>query len=116
MFSIMAEAMAPTPGKLDKMIRHIVFFKFRPQTVERDKETLAGKLEALKDSISLIRKLQVGTDLGGKPNSYDMALDATFDSMEDVEAYAVHPEHVKVLDTIARICEATAKVDYESED
>ncbi|MDH5509005.1 MAG: Dabb family protein [Nitrospinota bacterium] len=98
------------------MIRHIVFFKFKPETGERDKESLAGKLESLKDSIDKIRSLKVGLDVGNKPNSYDMALDTTFDSMADVDAYSKHPEHVKVLDTIAGICQTTAKVDYESED
>jgi len=98
------------------MIRHIVFFKFKPETGERDRESLAGKLESLKDSIDKVRTLKVGMDVGNKSNSYDLALDATFDSMADVEAYAAHPEHVKVLDVVARLCQATAKVDYESED
>jgi len=98
------------------MIRHIVLFKYKADVTDRQKETLAYELESLANSISTIKSLQVGLDVGAKNNSYDLALNTLFDSVEDVEAYAAHPAHIKVLDTIGQLCQSTVKVDYETED
>ena len=95
------------------MIRHIVLFKFKSQASQDERSALAAQLESLKQEIGNIRSLKVAWDVGKKPNSYDLALDSTFDTMEDVEEYAVHPSHVKVLETVKQVCESTVKVDYE---
>ena len=95
------------------MIRHIVFFRFK-ENVDRDSiEEFASALLALKGTISQVKEIAVAFDVGGKNNSYDLVLNTLFDSMNDVETYAVHPEHVKVLDSVRRLCADTAKVDYE---
>ena len=44
----------------------------------------------------------------------NIALTATFDSMEDLETYRVHPEHVKVAEHIKEASIRIASVDYES--
>ena len=80
-----------------------------------DIETLKGELAGLEREIDLVRRIEVAEDVGRKANSYDLALNTLFDSMEDVEKYAVHPAHLKVLDTIKRMCESTVKVDYQTE-
>ncbi len=95
------------------MIRHIVFFKFKSETTEEEKNKLINELKTLKDKISLVKRLEVGTDVGRKPNSFDLALNTDFNSWEDVESYAVHPDHVKVVEFIKQVCENTCKVDYE---
>ena len=95
------------------MVRHIVLFKFKGDAAEDDRKGLIEALRGLKDRISVVRELEVGEDIGGKPNSYDIALNSVFDNFEDVEAYAVHPEHVKVVDMVRERCEASVKVDFE---
>lgn len=97
------------------MIRHIVFFKFKSSATQEDVTSLTGKLRGLASEIGWIRSIEVAKDIGGKTNSYDLALNTLFDSMEDVERYAIHPEHVKVLDMVKRVCESTVKIDYISE-
>jgi hypothetical protein len=44
---------------------------------------------------------------------YDLALISEFNSMKDLKAYAVHPEHVKAGTGIREILEKRACVDYE---
>ncbi|MDH3974338.1 MAG: Dabb family protein [Deltaproteobacteria bacterium] len=95
------------------MIRHIVFFKFKESTSNDEREKLISALEGLKDKIEVVRELIVGRDIGNKPNSCHIALDSTFETFDDVEAYAVHPDHMEVVKMVKEVCESSLKVDYE---
>ena len=100
------------------MIKHLVLFKLADEAEENTKEKNAllikEKLEALKNVIPVIRKIEVlinHTD--ASPDNYDVILDSEFDSLEDVKIYAVHPEHVKVGEFISKVRTARAAIDYE---
>ncbi len=95
------------------MIRHIVFFKFKPEITEEQKNKLVEDLKTLKKKILLIQRLEVGFDIGKKPNSFDLALNTDFNTWEDVEKYSIHPDHITVVESIKQICEDVCKVDYE---
>ncbi len=95
------------------MIRHIVLFKFRDGVEKPQKDSLAQALKALTEKIDYIREMEVGFDVAGKHNSYDLGLNSTFDSLEDVERYAVHPDHIKVVDMVRELCASSVKVDFE---
>lgn len=95
------------------MITHIVMFRLRedckgeiPRVVER--------LNALNGKIPQLRGLQAGADVLHSPRSYDLALVAQFDSLEDLNAYQVHPAHVEVANYIGTVRESAVAVDYES--
>jgi hypothetical protein len=98
------------------MIRHIVFFKFKPEIAEEQKNKLVEDLKTLKKKIPLIQRLEVEFDIGKKPNSYDLALNTDFNTWEDVEKYSIHPDHVTVVVFIKQICEDVCKIDYEVND
>ncbi len=95
------------------MIRHIVLFRFNPSASSKDRAALIDALRGLKDKIELVKELEVGEDVGGKPNSYDIVLNSVFETFDDVEAYAVHPDHVEVVNMVRKICESSLKVDFE---
>lgn len=95
------------------MIRHIVFFKFKPEASQEQKNKLVVDLTALEQKISLIKKLEVGLDIGRKKNSFDLALSVDFNTWEDVEKYSVHSDHIIVVEFIKKVCVEHAKVDYE---
>lgn len=95
------------------MITHIVFFKLKDRSrenVEKAKQVLLS----LEGKIPVLRHIEVGVDVLHSERSYDLALVTKFDSLEDLQAYQVHPEHVKVGEYIATVREAAASVDYES--
>ncbi len=96
------------------MIRHIVLFKLKPKVTRKEMEGLAKELNRLKQNIDEVRSVEVEMDVGRKDNSCDLILNALFDNMEDVKAYSVHPAHVKVLESINRLCESTTKIDYHT--
>jgi hypothetical protein len=69
--------------------------------------SMQGKIETLRD-------LKVEVNIRNTELSYDIILIATFASMEDLNAYLVHPVHVEVSKYIAGVLETGAAVCYES--
>ena len=94
------------------MIRHIVFFKFNEEASAGERAELVAALKRLQKQIPLVKELEVEPDIGGKPNSYDIVLNSVFENMDDLEAYAVHPDHVKVVERVKALCQSSVKVDY----
>ncbi len=94
------------------MIKHIVFFKFKVTTDEADMGELERKLSRLPDLIGEIREYQLGRDIVHSDRSYDFALVSAFESLEALDRYKTHPEHVKVQKLIGEICDHTRSVDF----
>ncbi|TYA14877.1 Dabb family protein [Paenibacillus faecis] len=94
------------------MIKHIVLFKLKDSS-PASIETTAGVLRGLKGKVEQLRDLEVGIDVVKSPRSYDIALVATFDSLEDLEGYQVHPEHQKVIEHMTQVRESQVAVDFE---
>lgn len=96
------------------MITHIVFFKLKDKSPENIKKA-KNVLDSLRGRVEVLRHLEVGMDVLRSERSYDIALTARFDSLEDLKTYATHPEHVKVVDYIATVKESSITVDYINE-
>jgi hypothetical protein len=96
-----------------KMIRHIVFFKFKDTATTEDRARLIQELRSLKDDIEVVRDLEVGLDISEAKSAYDLALNSSFDSVEDLADYAVHPAHLKVVELVEELTDERKKVDYE---
>lgn len=95
------------------MITHVVLFKLKdrsPENIGKTRDILAG----LKDKVQVLKHLEVGTDVVRGERSYDIALVARFDTLDDLEAYRVHPAHQEVVEYIKTVKESTVAVDYES--
>ncbi|MCX7748658.1 MAG: Dabb family protein [Clostridia bacterium] len=95
------------------MITHIVFFKLK----DRSKESIEKAydvLNSLQGKIPELLSLEIGMDLLHTERSYDLALTAKFNSLEDLQAYQVHPVHVEVANYIASVRESVVAVDYET--
>ncbi len=95
------------------MVRHIVMWKFKNGVDERDRLEMKRRLEALLGVVPTLRKIEVGLDVSGKPAAMDMVLCTEFQTLEDLQAYAVHPEHRKVVEFVKPLVSDRAVVDYE---
>ncbi|MCC8153963.1 MAG: Dabb family protein [Tannerellaceae bacterium] len=101
------------------MIKHVVMFKLVEfPTLEKKKEKLneiKERLEALIDKIDILRHIQV--DFNVNPaETFDLILTTELDSLEDINTYTNHPEHVIVArDIIGPVKADRACVDYEFE-
>jgi len=93
------------------VITHVVLFKLKdPSSIQKTREVLMG----MDGKIPQIRDLEVGVDVVRSQRSYDLALITRFDSMEDLQAYQVHPVHVEVLNYITSVRESVVAVDFQS--
>jgi len=93
------------------MIKHIVLFKLK----DRSPENIARTAQVLRDldgKIEVLRSIEIGVDALHSERSYDIALTAVFDSMEDLQTYQVHPVHQKVIEYMSTVRESAASVDY----
>ncbi|HKO60371.1 MAG TPA: Dabb family protein [Pyrinomonadaceae bacterium] len=96
------------------MITHIVIWKYRADIEQKLRDEHIAMLKRLPKTTSFIKSLSVGPDVLHLPRSYDTGLVATFDDRAALEAYTVHPEHIKVADFGRNISEHVASVDFES--
>jgi len=98
------------------MLRHIVMWQFKDEAEGKTKaencKYIKTQLEALKSKISFIRRLEVGINEFQSPMASDMVLITEFDSKEDLDLYAGHPDHVKVSDYIGKVRVSRTVVDY----
>ena len=98
------------------MIKHIVMFRFSDLEGKEEKlEALKNMMEDLKTKIPEVVHLEAGLNFSTRETAYDIVLISDFRSVEDLEIYRVHPEHVKVVEFI-KAGDANydvAVVDYE---
>ncbi len=96
------------------MITHIVFFKLKeptPANIAAAKE----KLLSMEGRIDLLRHLEVGVDVIRSERSSDLALVTRFSSLDDLQAYQVHPYHAgEIVPFMKSVSSAVVAVDYES--
>lgn len=94
------------------MIKHIVFFKLKDRSPEQVAETVAV-LRGMEGRIPQLISIEVGADLIHSERSFDIALVTVVASMEDLQAYQVHPAHKEVIAHINEVKELSVAVDYE---
>lgn len=100
------------------MIRHICMFKFKDEAGGRTKaeniEITKSMLDKLPLTIPYIIRSEthVGAD-GQKPDNYDLMLISDFDSLETLEKYKVHPDHVAVGNFMRPVRISRTCIDYE---
>ena len=95
------------------MIKHVVMWKFKNEASEADKLEMKRQLEALKGVVPSLVDIKIGMDVSSKEASMDMVLYTEFKSLEDLAAYAGHPEHLKVVEFVKPLVCERAVVDYE---
>ncbi len=95
------------------MITHVVFFKFKTETTESEIQQLADGLGALPQIIEEIREFRFGADVIHSERSYDFGLVSSFDDLDALQRYQVHPEHQKVIAQVKAIASGVVAVDFE---
>jgi len=96
------------------MLTHIVVWKYRSDVEPEVREEHVRLLADLSSTIKEVQSLSVGFDVLGLPRSYDTGLVAFFQNRAGLDAYTIHPAHVKVAEFGRSISEHVASVDFES--
>jgi hypothetical protein len=97
-----------------EMITHIVLFTLKERT-EEGVEKAKNLLLSMEGKVEMLRHLEVGLDLIHSQRSADIALVTKFDSMEELQAYQVHPYHANEVAAYMRgVSSSVVAADYET--
>lgn len=97
------------------MVNHVVLFKFKAFPAEEKQaklDQLKTALLELKNKIAELKYIEVGTNYELDSKSFDLCLITHFESMADLQVYAVHPEHLKVVSLVKEYTCDRAAVDF----
>ena len=94
------------------MVVHIVMFDFKEEKKAENIQKTKAMLEALPQKIETLNYMEVGIDFLHSERSYDLVLYSTFDTVDGLDAYRVHPEHLRVVEFIKSVTDSSKVVDY----
>lgn len=97
------------------MIRHLVMWRVRgdsPQQRADNIDRLKCSFESLRGLIPGLVTLEVGVDTSGVDHACDVVLFSEFVSQDALDAYASHPEHLRVKRELGDLRTARHQVDY----
>lgn len=99
------------------MINHVVLFKLKKYDSETEKQDVIQQIESallgLEGKIQELKYIEVGKNYELAARSFDVCLISHFDDIAGLDAYRVHPEHVKVAEFIGQHVVDRAAVDFE---
>jgi hypothetical protein len=94
------------------MVKHLVFFRIKDENKAENAKAIKEKLESLKKKIPFILEFEIGLNEVPGERAWDISLASAFENMDDLNSYRVHPEHLKVVEFIAKYKTDSAAVDY----
>jgi len=95
------------------MVVHIVMFKFKEENKQANIIQAKQMLENLMGAVPSLRSIDVGVNFAQEARAMDLSIITSFEGREGLDAYAIHPEHLKVVDFIKEVVEYSKVVDYE---
>jgi hypothetical protein len=87
-------------------------FDFRDDNRKDNIQKVKEMLEVLIDSVPSLNKMEVGVNFSKEARAMDLSIYTEFDDIEDLEAYAIHPEHLKVVEFIKTVVTSSKVSDY----
>ncbi|MFA5327210.1 MAG: Dabb family protein [Prolixibacteraceae bacterium] len=99
------------------MINHVVLFKLKKYDSDSEKQNVISSIEdALLDlsgKIQELKHIEVGVNYELVSKSYDICLITHFETVDQLDAYRIHPDHLKVAELIGKHAVERAAVDFE---
>jgi antibiotic biosynthesis monooxygenase (ABM) superfamily enzyme len=96
------------------MVIHVVMIAFKPTVDEETIGEIRREIEALGELVPGLRNITTGRNFAHEDRAMDLVLIAHFDRREDLDFYATHPEHLKVIEALKPIMEYSKVVDFET--
>lgn len=98
------------------MVKHIVLWNLRGDTPEQKAANIAllkQGFEGLRGRIPGMLHIEIGVDSSRIDYACDVALYSEFENQAALDAYAAHPEHLRVRQELGDLRIARYQVDYE---
>lgn len=100
-------------------VRHIVMWRLRgdtPQERAAARTKVKSAFEGLRGLIDGLSHIEIGADVSGVDYACDVVLVSEFTDRAALEAYAAHPEHLRVRQELADLRIARFQVDYVADE
>jgi antibiotic biosynthesis monooxygenase (ABM) superfamily enzyme len=94
------------------MIDHLVFLAVRDDASPEDIEDLISSIRGLKATVPGVVDLTVGENFSERSGGYTHGLFVRFESVEDLQGYMKHPDHLAVVEKLDALTTRIV-VDYE---
>ncbi len=97
------------------MVKHIVMWNILGKSVGERAANIAllqASFESMRGKIPGLAHFEIGIDSSNVDYACDVVLYSEFESQAALDAYAVHPEHLRVKADLAGIRTARHQVDY----
>jgi len=94
------------------MVRHIVMFDFKENKKKENIQKAKEMLENLINTIPTLKSMEVGVNFSSEDRAMDLSIITSFDDKAGLEAYAIHPEHLKVVEFIKTVVNSSKVSDY----
>lgn len=98
------------------MVRHIVLFRMQatdPAQRASDIAAMKQRLEALRDVVPGVHRLEVAADLGAVADHWDAVLVSEHADATALGDYQANPTHREVVEWLNTVVADRAVVDYE---
>ena len=99
------------------MIKHIVMWDVQGDThaqKQANRQLIQSEFEGLRGHIPGLLHVEVGIDHSHVDYACDVVLYTEFDSQESLDAYASHPAHLRIKQTLGSVRIARHQVDFVS--
>ncbi len=102
------------------MIKHIVMWKLKEvaqgKTKAENAQVMKDLLEGLPEKIEELQQAEVGINIleGNNDSICDVVLTVECNSKKDLEIYAAHSDHLKVVSFIKKVVTERRVVDYQA--
>ncbi|NEW60127.1 Dabb family protein [Sulfurovum sp. bin170] len=94
------------------MVKHIVMFDFKDENKQENIAKAKEMLEALEDTVPSLNSMEVGINFSEEARAMDLSIYTEFDDKAGLEAYAIHSEHLKVVEFIKTVVIGSKVSDY----
>jgi hypothetical protein len=84
-----------------------------PEEKMKAAELVCAKLIALKKTIPFIREYETGINITQDDSAFDVVINSSFDSKDDLIAYQVHPDHKAFMQFNKNFSIKKTLVDYK---
>jgi hypothetical protein len=89
-------------------------FAFLDENKDENINKAKQMLEALIDTVPSLKSMEVGLNFSAEERAMDLSIITIFEDKAGLEAYAIHPEHLKVVEFIKTVVSSSKVVDYET--
>jgi hypothetical protein len=106
-----------TAAKPEKLLRHVVLFKFKSTATSDDIKKIVEAFRELPKKVSEIHSFEWGTDVSpeGKSQGFTHCFLVTFKTEKDRDAYLPHAAHKEFVGIVRPHLDGVLVVDYWSQ-